>query len=92
MIQMRLYWRVLRSSAISPKRNVSKIQKINRPGSAELKMKLLFGIKQLVKSFFIIKMAPVQSITEIVLLSFLTNTAPQNVYFLVHYHLFLRKK
>ena len=37
-------------------------------------------------------MAPAQKITDIVLLSFLTNTAPQNVYFIVHYHLFLRQK
>ena len=37
-------------------------------------------------------MAAVQSITDIVLLQFLTNTAPQKVYFIAHYHLFLRKK
>ena len=37
-------------------------------------------------------MAPVQSMTDIVLLSLLTNTAPQNVYFIIHYNLFLRKK
>ena len=56
-------------------------------------MKLLSGIKELVKSFcFSVKMAPAQSITDIVLLSSLTNTAPQNVYFIAHYHLFLRKK
>ena len=37
-------------------------------------------------------MAAVKSITNIVLLIFLTNSAPQNVYFIEHYHLFLRKK
>ena len=34
-------------------------------------------------------MAPVQSITDITLLSFFTNTADENVYLVVHYHLFL---
>ena len=38
--------------------------------------------------FFSIKMTPVQSITDIILSSFLTNTAPQNTYLIVHYHLF----
>ena len=33
-------------------------------------------------------MTPVQSITDIILSSFLTNTAPQNTYLIVHYHLF----
>ena len=33
-------------------------------------------------------MTPVQSITDIILSSFLTNTAPQNTYLIVHYQLF----
>ena len=35
------------------------------------------------------KVALVQSITDIVLLGFLPNTTPLNVYFILHHHLFL---
>lgn len=56
-------------------------------------MNLLPDIKKILKSFpFNTKIALVQSITGIELLTFLTNTAPQNFYFIVHYHFFLRKK
>ena len=56
-------------------------------------MKLLSGIKKLVKSFsFSTKIALAGSITDIVLLSFLTNTTPQNVYSIVQQLLFLRQK
>ena len=37
-------------------------------------------------------MAPLQNMTDIVALSILNNTAPQNVYFIVQYHLFISKK
>ena len=56
-------------------------------------MNLLLGIKELLKTFsFSTKMAPVRRITAIELLSFFTNTAPQNVYFIVIYHLLYAKK
>ena len=62
----------MRSSSASPRRNISKIRKVYRSRPGE---------KKVVKSFFLsTKMAPIESITDIVLLSFLTDTAPQNVY------------
>ena len=56
-------------------------------------MKLLSNIKINSKNFsFSTKMAPLQTITDIALLSFLTKTAPHNVYFIARYQLFLRIK
>ena len=41
---------------------------------------------------FLSKVAPVQSITDIVLFDFFINTALLNVFFILHYHLFFRKE
>ena len=42
------------------------------------------------QEFFLTKVAPVQGITDIVLLLFFISTAP--LYFILHYHLFFRKE
>ena len=44
------------------------------------------------QEFFFTKVAPVQNITELLLLGFLINIVPLNVYFILHYDIFFRKE
>ena len=64
----------------------SKIRKVSRYRST---VSVTFlATKQ---EFSFTKVSPIQSVTEIVLLGFLINTTPLNVYFILNYHLFFIK-
>ena len=66
----------------------SKIRKVSRCRRT-VSNETILATKQ---EFFFTIAAPVQSITNILLLGFFINTAPWNVYFILNYHLFFRKE
>ena len=79
----------MRSILTSSERYCSEIRKITRPDPAESNETTLWYSITIVRIFsFSTKVAPIQSIVYIALLSFLINAAPLNVYFTLHYDLF----
>ena len=76
----------VRSSAISLDGYSSKIQKVSRCRPTVSNGTILATTQE----FFLTKVAPVQSITHIVLQFLFISTAP--LYFILHYHLFFRKE
>ena len=89
LIQTRLeeYYNNIINVRISLDGYGSKIRKISR-SRPTVSNETILATKQ---EFFFTEVALVQSITDIVLVSLLINTAPQNVYFILHYHLFFVK-